>query len=244
MEGFSVSIFKITLGWIADVVRQIWNIITDPSAGNLFTWIGNHWKPIVIILCAVGSIADLLIYLIRWRPIQVWKSYFRRKKRQSGRVYIREGSENITRPDGQIPAFDPGGYDSARIVTDPYTEDDSLDRWREPDENFRQDAFYVENFPGEAVPNQVVPAGSGVPADSPYRRPASAVRFSESKSSTERNLEKISPRRRRKRGIPDVFGQSEEEMPLYEAPQPVIDSTEAYHAPVYPRNWKENGDNP
>jgi hypothetical protein len=28
----------------------------------------------------------------------------------------------------------------------------------------------------------------------------------------------------------------------FDPPKPVIDQSEAYHTPVYPRNWKENGE--
>ena len=81
MSGFANTVFTLMIGWFRTVVSLIWSGLTDKNGGNLFTWIGDHWIVIVLILCAVGTVVDLSVYLFRWRPLDVIRSYFDRKRR-------------------------------------------------------------------------------------------------------------------------------------------------------------------
>ena len=237
MEGFSSTVFKLTLGWVRNAVHLIWDGISNPS-GGFFMWISDHWLIVFIILCVTGALLDLIVYLFRWRPDLVWKSYFRRRK---GRKYSDqriEGEENGNRePVHSGPRFVSNRNISAEglepKVVHGYTEEDDLERWREPEAE-----EYEEISAEEAMCTYY-----GVPLDSPYRRPVSDRTYDDDhRSNTERNLEKIAPQRRRRRSVAGLFSGEDDQMSLYEAPQPVIDSREAYHAPVFPRNWKENGE--
>lgn len=80
MGSFANTLFQMMLGWIQGIVSSVWSAFTDDKGGSFFTWLGNHWIPIVIVLCAAGLIADLGVYLVRWKPYRVWKSFFRRGK--------------------------------------------------------------------------------------------------------------------------------------------------------------------
>ena len=44
----------------------------------MLAWIGENWKALTLILCLIGIVVDAIIYVIRWRPFQVWASFFRR----------------------------------------------------------------------------------------------------------------------------------------------------------------------
>ena len=52
----------------------------------------------------------------------------------------------------------------------------------------------------------------------------------------------VMSRRRRRISVSDLFADPEEEIRAFDAPQDLIDRRKAYHEPVYPRGWKQNGD--
>jgi hypothetical protein len=78
MGSFANTLFTMMLGWIQTAVAAIWNTFTTENGGSLLKWIGNHWILLAAILCTIGLIADLGIYLVRWRPLRVWRSFFNR----------------------------------------------------------------------------------------------------------------------------------------------------------------------
>ena len=78
MGNLAKSIFSLLLGWFPTVVSAIWSGINDPDGDNFFSWIGHHLILIIVILCVIGLSLDLLVYCIRWKPVTVWKSFFRR----------------------------------------------------------------------------------------------------------------------------------------------------------------------
>ena len=263
MGGYASACIKILIGWIASFAEQIWSIFTNQAgkSNNLISWAGDHWKAIVVILCIFGALADLAVYLFRWEPIKVWKSYFRRKRKKN----------RITWPaEDEAPSYDQP-YDEQYDQADaPY--DDSYDEgYGAPPARV---PYFASNRP-QAVPGvpdsgmadeygaeehtaryPVRPAE--MPADEPprysapnmpappeyralYQRPE--ARSSEPEGSmTEKNLEKVIGPRRRKFRVNELFSDSEENPVHFEAPKPVIDKNEAYHAPVYPSNWKDSGE--
>ena len=247
MGGFAQTCIRILTGWVESLISQIWAISSDPKGSNLVTWIGENWKGIFLALCVAGAAIDLVVYLFRWEPVRVWKSYFRRRKNRN-RVNWPAAQEYAAYDEDDIPEppQEQGPYfarnreqpvpDVPYIPEDPYLPEDET----EPQPQTAPVAGPVYAAPGVQTPPAYQDA---------YRRPeqqavppAAGQSLPEGGSMTERNLEKvIGPRRRRIR-MNELFGDPGEAVGQYEAPQPVIDQNEAYHAPVYPRNWKENGD--
>ena len=78
MGSFANTLFTIMLGWLQTAAASIWAAFTSENGSTFFQWIGRNWIILAIVLCGIGLIVDLGIYLLRWRPIQVWKSYFNR----------------------------------------------------------------------------------------------------------------------------------------------------------------------
>ena len=76
------SVFQIMMGWLRNLSMEVWSAVTSPEGGSLLTWIGQHWLMLAVILCAGGLITDALVYLFRWRPDLVWRSFFRRMRRR------------------------------------------------------------------------------------------------------------------------------------------------------------------
>lgn len=71
MNSFVNSLLEIILSWVQGIINDIWTIFGGGS-GSFFAWVGRHWLPLVCILVNGGIMADLLFYILRWRPQRVW----------------------------------------------------------------------------------------------------------------------------------------------------------------------------
>ena len=78
MGSFANSLFTLMLGWLQSVFSLMWKSISANHESSLVLWLSNHWMLLAVLICLIGEIADLIIYLFRWRPLQVWQSFFRR----------------------------------------------------------------------------------------------------------------------------------------------------------------------
>ncbi len=75
MGTLANSVFQGMLGWIQRLIAELWNSTTSPESATLTQWIGKNWKILAGGLCILGLVADLVIYLIRWQPYRVWRSF-------------------------------------------------------------------------------------------------------------------------------------------------------------------------
>ena len=237
MGGFAQICIKLMIGWLETAVSQVWKFFTRPDEGGLLAWIGQHWLAILIVLCVIGVLTDLIVYLFRWKPVEVWKSWLRRirqqKKTPRPAPAEYEPDEEYGDDDDLMPA-EQGPYFArnrrqtvpadAMAAEEPFRPDGNAARYEPADGEPETPALAAEELSGEYTDAGRRSAGDG--------------------SSTERNLEKmIQPRRRRIR-VSELFSDGDDRGVHYEPPQPVIDRNEAYHAPVYPRNWRDPGDYP
>ena len=248
MGSFANSLFKIMLGWLQTAVSAVWSAITSENGNLIFNWIGRHWILLAGILCAIGLITDLCVYIFRWKPYKVWKSFFTGNKeadlRQPDTDLKSVGSQKSKVEDsGQINRLSAG---SAVPVRNDIREESDLSRWETGDAN---DADR-ESVLIEEKPATITNAGYIVPADSPYRRPAEEmIQIEEpSKNTYLQGIEKkeptpVIPRRRKRINVSELFTDPEEELRQFDAPQHVIDSRKAYRDPVYPRGWKKSEEN-
>ena len=82
MGSFANTLFTIMLGWIQAAASAIWSAFTTENGGSFLQWIGRNWIILAVILCVIGMVIDFGIYLLRWRPMRVWKSFFNRLRRR------------------------------------------------------------------------------------------------------------------------------------------------------------------
>ena len=248
MGSFANSLFKIMLGWLQTAVSAVWSAFTSENGSSVFNWIGKHWILLAGILCAVGLVTDLCVYIFRWKPYKVWKSFFSKITGQNDQLYNGtpelSGHMESKSPDrGQISGY---AEQAARIRKDIPDESD-FSRWETGD----TEETTVKTGLNEEKPETITNAGYIVPADSPYRRPANDLNHTEEtdiKASystwTERkDPTPIAPRRRKRISVSELFNDPEEELQQFDAPQHVIDSRKAYRNPVYPRGWKKSEEN-
>ncbi len=216
MGSFANTVFSLLLGWLQAVTSMIWSALTAKDSESFLQFIGNNWIIIAIILCFIGLIADLLVYIFRWEPYKVWRSFWRK---------IRNGS----RDEMTTETDDPEELTATRKFqeeNDDQEDYDDLGKWEGSE-------------PPESSPvsvTETTKAGYHIPSDSPYRKP---------KYDTGPNpdIDGVSPENvpaRRRRRFSNLLGDSGGEEIHYFAPRPMVDQKEAYHAPVYPEKWNED----
>lgn len=80
MGSFANALFNGLFGWVQSAVRSLWNIFTGDPKHSFLAWVGDHWILLAVLLCAAGLICDLGVYLLRWQPFRVWRSYWERRR--------------------------------------------------------------------------------------------------------------------------------------------------------------------
>lgn len=248
MGSFANSLFTLLLGWLQGIVSAIWSAFTSQNGSSMLKWIGQHWIVLAAILCIIGLVVDLSVYIIRWKPFRVWRSFFNKKDSENEPEYTdsktvrpvfrREEPVHMKQGENDEPVF--------RKRADRESEPD-FSQW-EPEEELPE----PEHVPQVKEPPTITNAGYVVPADSPYRRPADQMpkenpfppEYENTGTASIREEREgpvpVTQRRRRRISVSELFSDPEEELQQFDAPQHVIDSRKAYHAPVYPRGWKKN----
>lgn len=78
MNFIADSLFSVLLGWTRSLFNNLWNMLTNDSAG--FTgFLQRFWLPIIIILLLGGTLIDYIIWLVRWRPYYIWSARIRER---------------------------------------------------------------------------------------------------------------------------------------------------------------------
>lgn len=77
MGSFANTVFSMLLGWVRSAVAGLWALMSSEGS-SVFAWLGEHWLGLTVALCALCTLVDAVVYIIRWRPYKVWASFFRR----------------------------------------------------------------------------------------------------------------------------------------------------------------------
>ncbi|MBQ8136356.1 MAG: hypothetical protein IJ174_02890 [Clostridia bacterium] len=72
MNAFAEMMFSSLLGWLHGLTDRLWRFFSGGGAGGFFAWIGDHWLLCTVVLCVVGTLIDLMIWLIRRKPFRTW----------------------------------------------------------------------------------------------------------------------------------------------------------------------------
>ena len=108
MGSFANTMFSVLLGWVRGTVNWLWGLFSSEESGGLTAWLGEHWLGLAAALCVAGMLADLVVYMVRWRPYKVWASFFRRlfgrNKRQEEPAPRRHVRREWVYPDGTARA--------------------------------------------------------------------------------------------------------------------------------------------
>lgn len=88
MNAFADWLFSVLLGWTGNIANEAWRSINNDTAG-FTSLIARIWLPLLVILLLAGTMADFVVWLIRWRPHYVWRSrgLKRNQQRQMNTAY-------------------------------------------------------------------------------------------------------------------------------------------------------------
>lgn len=75
--GYSNAIVDAMLGWLKGLASWVLRLFNLSAGGSPLKFLANNWLQILIILLILGVAADIIIWLIRWRPHWVW---FKKKR--------------------------------------------------------------------------------------------------------------------------------------------------------------------
>ena len=75
--GYTNAIVDTMLGWLKGLASWVLRLFNLSAGGSPLQFLANNWLKILVFLLIVGVTADVLIWLIRWRPHWVW---FRKKR--------------------------------------------------------------------------------------------------------------------------------------------------------------------
>ena len=109
MGSFANTVFSLLLGWLQAVTSAIWSALTNEGNESLLQFIGKNWIVISAVLCAVGLIIDFAVYLFRWEPYKVWRSFWRKHLKNSESVesadeeYQEKYTDDLTEIEQTVP---------------------------------------------------------------------------------------------------------------------------------------------
>ena len=83
MGSFANQLFTLMMGWIQSACAAVWQAFSGTGEPAAINWLQEHWLIAAFVLCVLGAAADLIVYLFRWHPIEVWRSFFRRIKERA-----------------------------------------------------------------------------------------------------------------------------------------------------------------
>lgn len=98
MGAFANTLFSVLLGWIQSAVSWLWQLMSSEKTGGLMSWVLENWFLLTILLCAVGLAVDLIVYLLRWQPYRVWRSFWQRmsgRERETENAGMAENGEPV-----------------------------------------------------------------------------------------------------------------------------------------------------
>lgn len=75
MGQFADTLFSLLLGWVQTAVSWLWRLATNADVSAWMHWLLENWLTLVVLLCIGGLVVDFLVYLIRWQPYRVWRSF-------------------------------------------------------------------------------------------------------------------------------------------------------------------------
>ena len=77
MNDFASALLSLLLSFTRSLANSALSIFQG-TPGSFWSWIGAHWLPLACVLVLAGLTLDAMVYILRWRPQYVWRSWFHR----------------------------------------------------------------------------------------------------------------------------------------------------------------------
>ena len=72
MNAFARGLFQLLIGWMRGL-SSLWDG-SFATLDRLSGWISGHWLGLALLLVLLGTAADFVVWLLRWRPYRAWAS--------------------------------------------------------------------------------------------------------------------------------------------------------------------------
>ncbi|MBQ9265118.1 MAG: hypothetical protein IJ189_13050 [Clostridia bacterium] len=225
MNTFSNSLFTFLFGWARSLIESVWNAAAEGKLSGFFTWLGDHWMIVVVALCLGGTVMDFLIWMIRWRPYLVWRSFlrkwarrFRGEKVDSQRRFNRGYQDAVeelgfSAEQSDLPPQDAGAWEDEYAAP----AQEQADYYQEDAFAAPQDAAYADQqWAGET------PAGYAPDVPEGRRRRRSEKHDQPRRFAWHQKLTAID---------------DQEEDGMLDGLPPAVNREQAFHEPVYPESY-------
>ncbi|HSK68270.1 MAG TPA: hypothetical protein VLA21_03335, partial [Candidatus Limnocylindria bacterium] len=104
MNVIADRLFALLLGWTKTLFNGLWNLLGNRDSGAI-GFIQRFWLPLILILMAVGVVMDYVIWLIRWRPYFVWRTWLRNFGKSRRERITRSYMESLDHSPLDLPGF-------------------------------------------------------------------------------------------------------------------------------------------
>lgn len=258
MGSFANTVFSLLLGWVRSAVASLWAMMSSEGSGAL-AWLGEHWLGLTAALCILGTVVDVVVYLIRWRPYKVWASFFRRLRGRADAPAAAQPDAPVRRMRREW-VYPDGNTRTEEVYTAPDQPPEADMAWM-PEPAPAADDGYLRRFARPQSPEEV-PASAlerlryQTERPVPVAEPAGLEDYPPPREARQDAPEPIS--RQPQENAEDAVGRSrrmlrrvaalpksflidtgEDELQLrYQPAQPAVDHKQAYHEPVYPPTWR------
>ena len=75
--GYSNAVVNAMLGWLKGLAGWVLKLFNLSGGFSPLKFLADNWLQLLVLLLVIGVAADLLVWLLRWRPHWVW---FRKKR--------------------------------------------------------------------------------------------------------------------------------------------------------------------
>lgn len=169
MNALANWIFTVLLGWTGSFANRAWNAIVN-SADGISDFFTRYWLIIVVALIIGGTVLDYVVWMLRWRPYLVWRSWLSRRRHsrevdEASRSLHGSDMDDDARgrlagwaatPQEEYPVYDLG--------SDPYAYGDYQEPPPPPEEGYFSPAPPAQAYAPDQPPYTLLPdAGAGYP---------------------------------------------------------------------------------
>lgn len=119
MNAFANWLFTLLLGWTGGLANRAWNAVVN-SAGGISDFFSRYWLILVLGLVIGGTVMDYGVWLLRWRPHRLWRSWLIRRRRRRDLQLAEQSmagpdfdehtrdtlADWIATPEEQLPVYD------------------------------------------------------------------------------------------------------------------------------------------
>ena len=71
-DFFGNKLIEVLLSWFQYLVNSIVALLSGSEGGGFIKWLSNSWLGILFVLLICGSVINVSVYVIRWRPHWWW----------------------------------------------------------------------------------------------------------------------------------------------------------------------------